>query len=251
MPAWILIAFVAFAAVLALLVGARPELARSREGRILAFVGLFLLPVGAIWGGFSQQMDRATTTKFCLSCHVMEDYGKTVLIDDRSYLPAAHYQNNRVPRDHACYACHTDYTMFGTVSAKLKGVRHLMVQYLGTVPKPEDIKLYEPFSNRECLHCHQGARRFEDSARHKKLPDQLARMKSGQLSCMSSGCHEIVHDVASLKDATFWKELPIAEEKFELPQAIKKAVENRLAPKAEEPKPDEAKPEAGKAEEKR
>ena len=32
------------------------------------------------------------------------------------------------------------------------------------------------------------------------------RVKSGKLSCVSSGCHEFVHDVASLNDATFWKE---------------------------------------------
>ncbi len=58
-------------------------------------------------------MEHATSTKFCLSCHVMEDFGRSLYVDDPSYIPAMHFQNNRVPRDHACYTCHTDYTMFG------------------------------------------------------------------------------------------------------------------------------------------
>ncbi|MGH9674480.1 MAG: hypothetical protein ACRD44_14975 [Bryobacteraceae bacterium] len=63
-------------------------------------------------------MERATSTTFCLSCHVMSEFGRSLHVDDRSYLPAAHYQDNLVNRNHACYTCHTDYTMFGTISAK-------------------------------------------------------------------------------------------------------------------------------------
>ena len=79
-------------------------------------------------------------------------------MDDKSYIPAAHFQNNFVPRDHACFTCHTDYTMFGDYKAKWRGVHHVWVQYFGKIPKPEDIKLYTPYNNRECLHCHAGAR---------------------------------------------------------------------------------------------
>jgi cytochrome c-type protein NapC len=206
MPSSLAILFLALTVGLVLLLGLRARLTRSREGKILAFVVLFILPVISVWGGFSAHMDRATSTGFCLSCHVMTDYGRSLRVDDPSYLPAAHFQNNRVPRDHACYTCHTDYTMFGDVHSKLRGLHHLEVQYLGTIPRPEDIKLYQPFNNRECLHCHLGARRFEEASAHHKTPDLLVTVKSGQRSCMSSGCHDIVHDVGSLKDATFWKE---------------------------------------------
>lgn len=192
--------------VLALLVGARTTLTRSREGKILAFICLLILPVLALGVGFTTHMERATTTTFCLSCHVMADHGKSLLIDDPSYLPARHFQNNSVPRDHACYTCHTDYTMFGTVTSKLRGLRHLWVQYAGTVPASKDIKLYTPYNNRECLHCHLGARKFEEASGHKKTPDLLTKVKSNQLSCTSSGCHEFVHDVGSLQDQTLWKE---------------------------------------------
>jgi len=126
-------------------------------------------------------------------------------VDDPSYIPAKHFQNRLVPRDHACYTCHTDYTMFGTVHAKFRGLQHMYVEYLGKVPAPADIKLYVPFNNRECLYCHAGARAYEEEPRHTKTPDMLSKINSNQMSCMAAKCHDTVHDVDTLSDATFWK----------------------------------------------
>jgi cytochrome c-type protein NapC len=197
--------FVTVCAGLAALVALRAEMTRARGGKILAFIGLFLLPALAVSAGFSTQMERAQTTKFCLSCHVMEDHGRSLLVDDRSYLAAAHFQNNRVPRERACYTCHTNYAMFGSIQAKMHGARHVYVQYFGTIPAPAAIRLYDAFNNRECLHCHGGARNFEEKSAHTKTPDTLGNIKAGRLSCVSSGCHDIVHDVGSLADAKLWK----------------------------------------------
>jgi cytochrome c-type protein NapC len=208
MPASVIVVFCLVAALIALFLGFRVTLTRSREGKILAFIALFAFPIMATWTGFSEQMVRAESTKFCLSCHVMEGFGRSLYIDDPSYIPAGHFQNNRIPRDQACYTCHTQYTMFGSVNSKIRGMHHLYVEYITGPPQPETIKLYEPFQNRECLHCHLGARIFEEGTAHNKTPDLLSRIKSNQLSCTSSGCHEFIHDVASLKDATFWKEKP-------------------------------------------
>jgi len=211
MPTSWTVLIVAAVGVLALLAGLRAHVTRTREGKMLAFVALFLLPAGSLLLAFSNHMERAQSTQFCLSCHVMEDYGRSLSIDDPSYLPARHYQNNRVPRERACYTCHTDYTMFGTVNAKLRGLRHLYVQYIGKIPAPQEIKLYTPYNNRECLHCHLGARTFEEATPHSKTSELLPEMKSGKRSCISSGCHEFIHDVGSLKDMKFWKEAPPAE----------------------------------------
>ena len=199
---WVIIGV---ACALALVVGLRPQLTRTREGKILAFLALFIMPAMTLVMGFSEHMEHATSTKFCLSCHVMHDYGQSLLIDDPSYLPARHFQNNSIPRDRACYTCHTTYTMFGDVSAKKRGLRHLWVQYAGTIPRPQDVKLYDPYNNRECLHCHMGARNFESASPHNKTADILTNAKSGKLSCISAGCHEFIHDVASIKDQTIWK----------------------------------------------
>jgi cytochrome c-type protein NapC len=207
-PVLVVVVLIGLSIGLAALVALRVELTRVHGGKILAFLALFILPSLAVWAEFSQQVDHAESTQFCLSCHVMADYGKSLYVDDPSYIPAAHFQNNRVPRTHACFTCHTDYTMFGPFRSKLRGLRHLYIQYLGTVPKPEDIKLYTPYNNRECLHCHDGARSFEEASEHHKRPELLTQVKSGQLSCISAKCHDTIHDVANLKDATFWKPAP-------------------------------------------
>jgi nitrate/TMAO reductase-like tetraheme cytochrome c subunit len=199
------ILFTMIVAVLGLLIAMRPELTIARGGKIFAFVALCILPVLSVWAGFNAQIERSTSTQFCLSCHVMANFGQSLYVDDKSYIPAAHFQNNFVPRDHACFTCHTDYTMFGDYKAKWRGVHHVLVEYFGTIPKPEDIKLYTPYNNRECLHCHAGARAYEEASPHHKTPDMLAQAASNQLSCMSSGCHEFVHDVGDLGGATFWK----------------------------------------------
>jgi hypothetical protein len=51
-----------------------------------------------------------------------------------------------------------------------------------------------------------GARGFEESEAHTKDPQALSRMKLNQLNCSTSGCHNIIHNVGQLKEATFWKE---------------------------------------------
>lgn len=204
-PALLETLFVAIALGLAALLAARVELTRARGGKILAFVVLFIVPVLAVSLGYSEHMERAESTQFCLSCHVMHDFGQSLYVDDPSYIPAKHFQNNLVPRDRACYTCHTDYTMFGTMHSKFRGLRHVYVQYLGKIPAPADIKLYTPFNNRECLHCHLGMRAFEEEAKHSKTPDMMKQILSNQMSCTTSKCHDTVHDVGTLKDATFRK----------------------------------------------
>jgi len=181
----------------------RPEMTGARAGKILAFVALFLLPIIAGGLGLSEHFQKSKQTAFCLSCHVMQPYGKSLYIDDKHYIAAAHFQNHRIPVDEACYTCHTDYVLYGGVRAKLRGMRHVYVQYLGHVPPPEKISLYSAYNNRECLHCHLGARSFEDETTHSAMRDDLV---SNQISCLTSGCHDTVHNVRDLANQKFWKE---------------------------------------------
>jgi hypothetical protein len=95
--------------------------------------------------------------------------------------------------------------MFGGFRAKLHGLKHIYVHYLRTPPAPEAIRLYDPYSNRECLYCHLGARSFEEGAVHAADPALLPAVKANKTSCLSSGCHEVVHNGGSLKDTKFWK----------------------------------------------
>jgi len=189
---------------LALVLMARPTFTAAPLGRIFAFAALFVIPLFAVVLGVSDHIENSKRTSFCLSCHTMEPYGRSLLVDDRSYIPAVHHQNHLVPSESTCFTCHTDYTLYGDVSAKMRGLRHVYVYYLGTIPAR--IKLYKPYNNRECLHCHRGARSFEEGATHTIEKETIAKIKSNQLSCLSSGCHETVHNVHNLKDVSMWKE---------------------------------------------
>jgi len=199
----ILIAFILISVVLVAYVIVRPGVTVAGGGKVLAFVVLLVFPVMAGSLGTVEHLRRSTSTEFCLSCHIMDDYGKSLHVDDREYIPALHYQNNLVPRDHACYTCHTDYAMFGDVRSKARGLRHVYVNYFGT--KPETIKLYTAFSTRECLHCHLGMRAFEEGATHNQDPTTLPKIKANQLACTSSGCHSTIHNVKGLKDVKLWE----------------------------------------------
>ena len=201
----LILSLILFSAVVIGVLIARPAITATRGGKILAFVAMFCLPIFCGLLGVSREMGRSKSTAFCLSCHTMEDYGKSLYVDDPTHLPAAHFQNHRVPPDEACYSCHTSYAMFGGLKVKLYGLKHVAVYYLGTPPAPENIKLYEPYNNRECLHCHLGAKSFEEGATHNADPATLPAIKSNQLSCISSGCHDMAHDLAHLKDAKFWQ----------------------------------------------
>jgi cytochrome c-type protein NapC len=205
MPTFLILLLIAFSVALVAVFVLRPQITSTRGGKMMAFLALFALPLLCFGIGTSSELEHAKSTEFCLSCHIMEPYGKSLRVDDPQHLAAAHFQNHRVPPDEACYTCHTNYAMFGGVKAKLGGLKHIYVYYLGTPPAPENIKLYEPYNNRECLHCHAGARSFEEGAVHTADPDLIPALKATKSSCISSGCHEIVHDVGKLKDATFWK----------------------------------------------
>jgi cytochrome c-type protein NapC len=174
-----------------------PQLIAKRTGKILAFLALFILPVLVTTLGVSVHLEHSKSTEFCLSCHVMVPYGKSLQIDDGDYLPASHFQNNRIPKDRACYTCHTNYTMFGDMRSKLRGLRHVYVYYIGTVP--EAIELYDPYDNRECLHCHAGARSFEESDLHLEFRTEF---EANETSCLE--CHALTHNIEELEQIEPW-----------------------------------------------
>lgn len=179
---------------------ARPGVTATRGGKILAFLVLLVLPLICVGAGTAEHIEQSKKTEFCLSCHIMEPYGRSLNVDDPAYLAASHYQNKRVPRDSACYTCHTDYVIYGDLRAKMRGLRHVYAQYIGTPAKP--VKLYSAYNNRECLHCHQDARSFEESPMHMALRDDLV---SNTMSCLTSGCHDTMHKVESLGEVKMWK----------------------------------------------
>lgn len=184
-------------AALAIAIAAHPNAVRGRVGKIVALVAFFLLPVVLTSAGARVHLQHAKSTEFCLSCHVMEPYGRSLQLADTDFVPATHYQNHLVDAEYACYTCHTSYTMYGDLESKIRGLRHVWRQYVG--PLPETIELYEPYHNRECLHCHAGARRFEENELH---ADDREALATNEVSCLE--CHDLAHAVDELDGAETW-----------------------------------------------
>jgi cytochrome c-type protein NapC len=200
-PETLLYLALVIAVILIAIIVVHPAITATRGGKIFAFMALFFLPILCLFGAASDHVERSKQTTFCLSCHIMEPYGKSLYVDDKQYVPAAHFQNHRIPVDEACYTCHTDYALYGGIRAKLRGLRHIYIQYLGHPPQPDQIKLYTPYNNRECLHCHLGARGFQSNAVHVAIMDSL---KSNEMSCVTSGCHDTIHNVGEQGKVKFW-----------------------------------------------
>src|SRR5580658_8130064 len=163
-PQALLMILIGISIAFILLVVIRPSLIARREGKVLGLLAFIVLPVVAASIGASEHLENSKQTQFCLSCHIMEPWGKSLYVDDPSHIPAAHFQNHRIAPDEACYTCHSDYAMYGAIHTKLEGMHHVYVEYLGHPMNP--IHLYHPYENAQCLHCHLGARSFEADPLH-------------------------------------------------------------------------------------
>ena len=196
----ILICQIVLGIVLASIFLFRPSVTIGTAWKILAFIGLCALPALCIVGGMNIHMQRSEQRQFCISCHAMVPYGQSLYVDDPTHIPAQHFQNHRVPPDTACYACHADYTIYGPLKDKMRGLTRIYMQYVSTPPNP--IVIPGGYKNDQCLHCHLGARDFEENPVHSAMMDALT---SNQMSCLTSGCHDTAHNVANLSHEKFWR----------------------------------------------
>jgi hypothetical protein len=69
-----------------------------------------------------------------------------------------------------------------------------------TISNPTKLVLYEPFKNRECLHCHANGRSYEETSPHKEMKEALT---SNDMFCLT--CHSKIHDVANISKTKIWK----------------------------------------------
>jgi cytochrome c-type protein NapC len=178
-----------------------PTLLGQPWGRLALCVGAGVVPMFATAGGLGVGYRESSRTRFCLECHEMKPYGMSLFADNPAALPAVHYQSRLIDRDTTCYSCHADYALFGDVKTKLNGLRHVWAHYVGDIAEP--IKLYQPYPNSNCLHCHDDARSYLESRGH---PSVLAELRAGSTSC--SSCHRIAHDFESVQAGRLWQAGP-------------------------------------------
>ena len=159
----------------------------SLVGRVaLGGVVFALMPLVYGFGVVTHGLNSMKSVQFCGSCHVMDPYVLSLESDDKESLPALHYQNNWVPQKNACYDCHSEYSMFGDVKAKLSGLKHVYVNYVSG--PPEEIVLYQTYRNNDCLFCHGSAKNYLIDEDH---IDNQEEIKTGETSCLD--CHDVGH----------------------------------------------------------
>jgi nitrate/TMAO reductase-like tetraheme cytochrome c subunit len=185
-------------AALSVLIGAwylvrRPHLNRVTKSMLLLGLGVFPLIVSLT--GNIASFEYTLTRPFCGSCHVMGPYLRDAEDPKSNSLAALHSRNHKFG-ENSCYTCHADYQMFGAITTKQNGMKHLfkyITEYASTGPDGEGgptIHLYKPFRSEACMQCHSTtAKSYVE--RH---ADALEDIRSGQANCID--CHDVVHPLA-------------------------------------------------------
>jgi cytochrome c-type protein NapC len=171
----------------------RPPLTHATKLVLLAGIGV--LPIATAATGNVAGYEATKSRRFCGSCHVMTPYASDSA-DPRSTTLAARHARNDLFGDDNCYACHADYGMFGTVTTKLGGLRHVYEYVLHYRNMSLDvarakIRIRTPFQNATCMHCHSTEGPTWNAEReHASLE---FRVRGGTVSCASAGCHGPAH----------------------------------------------------------
>ncbi len=167
--------------------------ARGQLPRPAAAAGIVFFPVVAYMLGFLLLMERSKQVSFCGSCHVMTPILESLGRDDGN-LASVHYTHGRVSHEEACFVCHSGYGIWGTVGAKMAGVRHMIHTVTGHYERP--IALNGPFDIDSCLSCHARADSFRKVEAHqdRQLQESLA---AREMSCTGT-CHPAAHPAEAL-----------------------------------------------------
>lgn len=177
----------------------RPALTASVKVLLLMGIGIF--PIGSAATGNIAGFEHTKHRRFCGSCHVMGPYRKDAENPASRSLASAHARNEEFGTDN-CYECHKDYGAFSTVMTKIGGMRHVYEYYthyyaVDVRTALGEIDLYKPFANANCMRCHSGETQswLAVSDHNGNLP----RVRSGEVSCVSEGCHGPAHPFSKPK----------------------------------------------------
>jgi cytochrome c-type protein NapC len=188
----------------------RPPL--GRLAKVLLFLGLGVFPLGVALLGNIAGYEYTKTRQFCGSCHVMGPYVRDAGEPGSKSLASAHGRNKWFGHDN-CYTCHADYGMFGAVTTKITGLKHLfhyVTEYAATGPDGEGgkpIKLYKrqdleakriteeqftKYMNGVCKQCHSASNPiWYETGAHAGVADSL---RADTSACID--CHSDIHPLA-------------------------------------------------------
>jgi len=155
---------------------------------VLGILPMFLWPIGNFTA-----LEYAKEERNCSGCHrVLQPYVDDMRNHASTSLAALHHQNRFAP-DTACYSCHTNYGVHGSVEGKVAGLGHAFRYLTNQYRMP--LKISKPFPNTMCLKCHHGAKRFMTQSEHLDGQEKVSfELISGKTQCI--GCHEPAHRIA-------------------------------------------------------
>lgn len=153
--------------------------------KLLAFAGFFVIPLVATTAASYHVFEATKEVAACARCHVMWPMVNDMRDPGSELLAAKHFKNRWI-NEEQCYHCHADYGLYGTVEAKLDGLRHLLRYTSRTYTEP--IALRHAFDNANCMPCHAGTPKYVAADMHETMRDEIA---SNSMTCTS--CHGDAH----------------------------------------------------------
>ncbi len=172
----------------------RPALGRSTK--IVLLFGLGVMPFAVALAGNIAGFEYTLKREFCGSCHVMLPYTEDAADPTSNSLAAIHSRNSAFGHE-SCYTCHADYQIFGAMTTKMNGMKHLFMyitEYSNTGPYGEGgpkIHMYKPFQNGMCTRCHSTtAPRWAAVEDHSGAIEDI---RKGDVKCIDCHGGENIH----------------------------------------------------------
>ena len=158
--------------------------------RLMLFLGICVIPMPLSLLGTAVGMEKSKRVEFCSSCHVMDPFIDDMRDVESGTLAAVHFKNRYIQREQ-CFACHSNYGIFGTIEAKNMGLRHIWKDATGTYEVP--VRIHAPYDWTICLGCHLESKKFTDFEFHADVLPEILEPGDNEdpLTCIE--CHGAPH----------------------------------------------------------
>ena len=155
---------------------------------LILVLGIGVLPIFVAGVGNVKGFEASKRVEFCAGCHVMDGHVAGARDPESGALASLHLRNEMMG-EQACYECHANYGMYGTVLTKLHGTRHLWAYYTGGYRSMslgdslKRIEIYDPYPNANCMQCHSTfLPGWNDEPEHGAVAEDV---RSGATSCIA------------------------------------------------------------------
>jgi nitrate/TMAO reductase-like tetraheme cytochrome c subunit len=175
----------------------RPPL-YARATIVAMLLGLGVFPIGTATVGNLHGFEQTKQLEFCGGCHVMKPWIEDATNPESGSLASLHTRNEHTGGE-ACYSCHADYSMYGTLLTKVQGSKHMYKYWVEGFRSMEidaavaRIEISKPYPNSSCMQCHSTwLPGWNDEPEHGAVAEDV---RAGTTSCAAAGCHGPAHRV--------------------------------------------------------